>query len=135
MKKFHTTEEKSWNHEVGLYKTQSLAHENILTFRAADNKDNSVQFRVENLNFVKIISFSLRLTFFISTVFIFFYNRGRGKYFWPNIAEFANMTEIFWQKNSRYIGPQYKRGAQYCRICQYVRNFWAKNFRQYCPPC
>ena len=22
----------------------------------------------------------------------------------------------------------------YCRICQYVRNFVAKNFRQYCPP-
>jgi hypothetical protein len=29
-------------------------------------------------------------------------NRG-GQYLPPNIAEFANMSEIFWQKNSRYI--------------------------------
>jgi hypothetical protein len=26
-----------------------------------------------------------------------------------NIAEFANMSEIFWQKNSRYKGPSTKR--------------------------
>ena len=43
MKKFHTTEEKSWNREVELYKTQSLAHDNILRYIAADNRDNGSQ--------------------------------------------------------------------------------------------
>jgi hypothetical protein len=57
------------------------------------------------------------------------YYRG-GQYLRPDIAEFANFSEIFWQKNSRYIGSQYKWGAQY------RRNFWAKNFWRYCPsPC
>jgi len=45
MKKFHTTEEKSWNREVELYNTQALAHDNILRFIAADNRDNGVQAR------------------------------------------------------------------------------------------
>ena len=32
--------------------------------------------------------------------------------------------------HNRYTGE-----AQYCRICQYVRNFSAKTFRQYSPLC
>ena len=51
-----------------------------------------------------------------------------------NIAEFANISEIFGKKNSRYIGPQYKKRAQYRRISQYRGNFWAKNFQRYPPP-
>jgi hypothetical protein len=43
----------------------------------------------------------------------------------PNLR----ISPKFYGKNISVIGPQYKRGAQ-CR-----RNFWAKNFRRYCPPC
>ena len=50
MKKFHTTKEKSWNREVELYNTQALAHDNILRFIAADNRDNGVQAIGANLH-------------------------------------------------------------------------------------
>ena len=43
VKKFYSKEEASWNREVILYQSQSLAHDNILRFIAADNRDNGTQ--------------------------------------------------------------------------------------------
>jgi len=43
VKKFYSKEEASWQREVTFYQSQSLAHENILRFIAADNRDNGTQ--------------------------------------------------------------------------------------------
>ena len=43
MKKFHTTEEKSWKREVELYKSQSINHDNILRYIGGDMRDNGGQ--------------------------------------------------------------------------------------------
>ena len=43
VKKFYSKEEASWSREVTLYNSQSLAHDNILRFIAADNRDNGTQ--------------------------------------------------------------------------------------------
>jgi hypothetical protein len=84
----------------------------------------------QQANLIKLNNYFRFLWFKILTFTIKTYTGG------PNISGpiLPNLSEIFCQKNSRYLGPKYKKGAQYCRICKYVRNFWAKNFRQYCPP-
>ena len=50
VKKFYSKEEASWQREVTFYQSQSLAHENILRFIAADNRDNGTQDSVQNNN-------------------------------------------------------------------------------------
>ena len=40
VKKFYSKEEASWSREVTLYNSQSLAHDNILRFIAADDREN-----------------------------------------------------------------------------------------------
>ena len=49
VKKFYSKEEASWQREVTFYQSQSLAHENILRFIAADNRDNGTQDCVQNI--------------------------------------------------------------------------------------
>ena len=43
VKIFHTKEESSWFHEVEIYQTCLMRHDNIVRFIAADNKDIGIQ--------------------------------------------------------------------------------------------
>ena len=52
VKKFYSKEEASWSRELTLYNSQSLAHDNILRFIAADNRDNGTQVKFILLEFV-----------------------------------------------------------------------------------
>ena len=62
------------------------------------------------------------------------FTQEEAQYLRSNIAEFANMSEIFWRKNSRYIGPQYKGVPNIAELANMSKIFGQKTFGNIGPP-